>query len=145
MQFDNVRILTTRFPETFAFYRDVLGLRPTWGEATGNFASFAGADGAVRVGLFKRELMPQAAGQEPGAARQDGAALIFKVDDVDAALRQAAARGGEVVAAAEDRPDWGIRAGHLRDPDGQLLELFAPLAKSAWSERLNREDARLKK
>lgn len=25
-------------------------------------------------------------------------------------------------------PDWGIRTAHLRDPDGHLIELDAPLA-----------------
>ena len=30
IRFDNMRLLVTRFDETFVFYRDVLGLAPTW-------------------------------------------------------------------------------------------------------------------
>jgi lactoylglutathione lyase len=123
----------------------VLGLKPTWGDEKGNFASFAAGDGAVTMGLFKRELMVQAIGGTEGTGQRDSAALVFKVDDVDAVLKHAAAQGAVVVSLGENRPDWGIRAGHLRDPDGQLLELFSPLPKSAWSDRLKSEDARFNK
>ena len=35
-----------------------------------------------------------------------------------------------------DRPDWGIRVAHLRDPDGNLVELSRRLPRDEWSEEL---------
>jgi predicted enzyme related to lactoylglutathione lyase len=51
--------------------------------------------------------------------------LVFKVDDVDTAVKVVTQYGGTVVAEAQDRPQWGpnLRTAHLRDPEGNLLEL----------------------
>ena len=46
LKLDNVRLLVTKFDETFAFYRDVVGLKPTSGKPGDNYASFVFADGA---------------------------------------------------------------------------------------------------
>src|ERR1051326_6387567 len=85
IKFDNVRLLVTRFDETFAFYRDVLGLKPTWGKPGDNYASFAFPGGA-QIALFRRSLMADAVGTsaQPSTRReQDTSALILSVDDVD--------------------------------------------------------------
>ena len=37
-RFDNVRLLVTRFDETYAFYQGVLDLKPTWGKPGDNYA-----------------------------------------------------------------------------------------------------------
>jgi predicted enzyme related to lactoylglutathione lyase len=48
------------------------------------------------------------------------------VDDVDAAV----GRLGEcVVHAPVDQPEWGGRVAYLRDPSGNLLELFQELPR----------------
>ena len=62
MRLDNVRLLTTRFPAMFAFYRDVMQLQVTWGEPGGDFASFADVNGTTGIGLFTRPLMAEAVG-----------------------------------------------------------------------------------
>ena len=37
-------------------------------------------------------------------------------------------------------PDWGLRVAHLRDPDGNLLELFQDLPKDQWSASLHDDE-----
>src|SRR6478672_11493191 len=93
--FDNVRLLVSRFDETFVFYRDVLGLKPTWGKPGENYASFAFPGGA-QIALFRKSLMADAVGTsgQPSTRReQDTAALILSVDDVDAVYARLKAAG----------------------------------------------------
>jgi catechol 2,3-dioxygenase-like lactoylglutathione lyase family enzyme len=130
LKFDNVRLLVTRFDETYAFYRDVLGLKPTWGKPGENYASFAFPDGG-EIAIFRRSLMADAVGtaQRPSTRQeQDTAVLILTVDDVDALY--ARLKGAvEFTNAPTDKPVWGIRAAHFRDPDGNLIEVFSALRK----------------
>jgi predicted enzyme related to lactoylglutathione lyase len=64
----------------------------------------------------------------PAVARaRDGFCLVFGVGDVNATWAAMTAAGGTGVAGPTDRPDWGIRTAHLRDPDGNLVEINAPL------------------
>ncbi len=51
--------------------------------------------------------------------------LVCRVDAVDAALAVSLEHGGTLVVGATDRPQWGpnLRTAHLRDPDGNLIEL----------------------
>ena len=130
LKFDNMRLLVTRFDEAYAFYKDVLGLKPTWGKPGENYASFA-FPGGGEIAIFRRSLMADAVGTAPRPstrAEQDTAALILTVDDVDAFY--ARLKGAvEFTNAPGDRPAWGIRAAHFRDPDGNLIEVFSPMKK----------------
>jgi lactoylglutathione lyase len=130
LKFDNVRLLVTRFDETYAFYRDVLGLKPTWGKPGENYASFT-FPGGGGIAIFRRSLMADAVGT---AARpstrheQDTAAVILSVDDVDALYGRL--KGViDFTNAPTDQPAWGIRAAHFRDPDGNLIEVFSAIRK----------------
>jgi catechol 2,3-dioxygenase-like lactoylglutathione lyase family enzyme len=131
LKFDNVRLLVTRFDETYAFYRDVLGLKPTWGKPGENYASFAFSGGA-QIAIFRRSLMADAVGTaaKPSTrTEQDTAALVIAAEDVDALYAKLKGSGVEFTGAPVDQPAWGIRAAHFRDPDGNLLEVFSPLKK----------------
>ncbi|RBY81393.1 extradiol dioxygenase [Blastococcus sp. TF02-09] len=52
--------------------------------------------------------------------------LSLEVPDVDAALVRVPALGGEATSGANDMP-WGQRVAHVRDPDGNALNLTQPL------------------
>jgi catechol 2,3-dioxygenase-like lactoylglutathione lyase family enzyme len=130
LKFDNMRLLVTRFDETYAFYRDVLGLKPTWGKPGENYASFA-FPGGGEIAIFRRSMMADAVGTaaRPSTRQeQDTAVLILTVDDVDA-LYARLKRAVEFTNVPADRPAWGIRAAHFRDPDGNLIEVFSPIRK----------------
>lgn len=131
IKFDNVRLLVARFDETFVFYRDVLGLKSTWGKPGENYASFA-FPGGGQIAIFRRALMADAVGTASHPAtrhEQDTAALILSVDDVDALYASLKSAGVEFADGPKDQVAWSIRAMHFRDPDGNLIEVFSPLKK----------------
>ena len=138
MQLIQVRLLVSDFAGCFRFYRDLLGLQPTWGNETDTYASFnTGTD--VALALFDKAEMAAAVGAAslPASAQaQDTVAFIFEVEDVDAIFQQIKQKGTQFVTDPQDHADWGIRTAHLRDPDGNLTELFTEMPRSEWSEDL---------
>ena len=56
-----------------------------------------------------------------------GTALVFFVGDVDVACFKLKKRGVAFVTEPFDRPDWGIRVAHFRDPNGNLIEINGEL------------------
>jgi lactoylglutathione lyase len=111
MRLTHVRVLVDDFAASYHFYRDVLGLETAWPD-DGGYAEFAAGEG-VMLAILPRAEMPEA--QAP--------VLCFDVDDVDSAAGRFRERGGAVAAEPQDRPEWGLRLAHVRDPDGVLLEL----------------------
>jgi catechol 2,3-dioxygenase-like lactoylglutathione lyase family enzyme len=116
--------LVTDFPACFRFYRDVLGLTSEFGDESGVYADFA--VGHAKIALFKRELMAESVStsEKPADAdSQDRAAVIVAVPDVDVIHETLDTRGASFVNLPHDRSDWGVRCLHLRDPDGNLIEI----------------------
>lgn len=140
MKFDRSRLLVVNFSECFRFYRDAIGLKVTWGNENDSYASFANQDGEeIVLALFTRQTMAETVGADhlpTDVQTQDRVALIFHVDDVDAEADRMQARGIQLVAGPKDFPGWGIRSVYLRDPDGNLLELYSDLESGEWTEGL---------
>lgn len=83
------------------------------------------------IGLFRRDFMAGivGAGHLPAqAAAQDAVALVLAVKDVDAAAAELQARGAHFVTEPHDQVEWFLRVAHLRDPDGNLIEINTPLS-----------------
>ena len=116
MRLTHVRLLVDDFSACFDYYRETLGLEPTFGDRDGPYASF-GTDGAS-LSIFTREGQAETVALR-GAG--DSTVVPLEVDDVDAA---AAMRG---LPEPTSRPDWGIRVTYTRDPAGNLLELYTPI------------------
>lgn len=140
MKFDHPRLLVVKFAECFLFYRDVIGLKVTWGHENDNYASFANQEEPeVVLALFTRQAMAETVGADhlpTDTQAQDRVALVFEVDDVDVEADRIQARGIQLVAGPKDFQGWGIRSAYLRDPDGNLLELYADLDRKEWTEGL---------
>jgi predicted enzyme related to lactoylglutathione lyase len=84
--------------------------------------------GEVVLGLFQRDLMGQMIGAElPTPTGSDAAVMTFAVDDVDEAARALRERGAQLVSGPKDYEVAFLRVAHLRDPDGNLIEINAPL------------------
>jgi lactoylglutathione lyase len=119
MRFSQARLLVDDFASAFRFYRDTLGLAGAFGDESSGYASFDTGSGSVAI--FER------AGQGDVVelrAPGDSTLLVLEVDDVDAAVARLEAH---VVRAPVDQPDWGGRVAYLRDPSGNLIELFQSL------------------
>ncbi|MCI4340272.1 MAG: VOC family protein [Thermoplasmata archaeon] len=129
LEFSNVRILVRDFAASWNFYRDVLGLTPGVGDARGPYAEFLW-EGNARVGLFDRSIMALAVARraDPDPELSVGAfALILRTTDVDRTYADLVRRGVPFLQPPTDRTDWHLRAAHLADPDGNIIELYSEL------------------
>ena len=124
LKFTHTRLLVSDVQACLHFYRDVLGFEVLWTDEEGNYASFKTGD--VVLALNRQDSMAAAVGtadKPPSAACQDKVALIMAVEDMDAVYRQLRERGVTFVTDPLDRPNWGLRTAHFRDPDGNLIEI----------------------
>jgi len=129
------RLLAGNFAETFRFYREVVGLPTTYPpDAAGPYAEFD-LGGDKYLGLFDRALMLEAVGRPADSERtQDVHAMMcISVEDVDDEARRLQALGVELVGPPADHEPWGMRTAYVRDPEGNLVELYGPLGTAAPS------------
>lgn len=127
----HIRLLTTDFTATFKFYHEVMALEHHEGASEGPYAEFKA--GNVILALFPRDLMAGVVGTGDKPAQSDGQDMIcaiFDVDNVDAVFERMREAGAHVVTMPEDRPGWGIRTAHFRDPSGNLIEITQELSTS---------------
>ena len=121
MRFSQARLLVDDFAEAFRFYRDTLGFVRAFGDESSSYASFDTGSGMVAI--FERGGQAEVVELRPPG---DSTLLVLEVDDVDAAVARLAAH---VAREPVDKPDWGGRVAYLRDPSGNLIELFQPLPR----------------
>src|SRR5690554_997976 len=133
---NNVRLLIDDFDACFRFYSEKLGLECTCGSLCEVYASF-------NIGLpsglarFKSDLMADAVGTSrlPAHTGKDKAVIVIRVDDLDKTYAQLLEKGVSFIDTPTNVPNWGIRTVHLRDPAGNLLELFHELPEE-WDKSL---------
>ncbi|WP_394218767.1 VOC family protein [Halobacillus trueperi] len=123
MNLTHVRLLVDDYQTCFYFYRDTLGFEVMWGDEHSNYADFTFE--GVTLGVFERKQMVDALGTvyNKNEAREDRAALIFKVDDVEETYQTWKDKVPFITKPVEQK-DWGIKVAHFRDPDGNLLEIY---------------------
>lgn len=54
--------------------------------------------------------------------------LAFNVADVDGVCAATEAGGGKVLRPGEDRPEHGVRAAVVADPEGHIIEIVGPMS-----------------
>lgn len=138
MEMYGLRLLVTKFDECFSFYSSTLGLTKTWGEKGGSYASFNLGKG-VALSIYNSDLMAQAIGNEEKTlplGYREKSALILHVDNVDAVFSSLSNNGVAFITEPKDMTGWGIRACHLHDPEGNLIEIFTELPKEKWNKDL---------
>jgi predicted enzyme related to lactoylglutathione lyase len=124
----HTRLLVDDYVGCFRFYHDVLELEPTFGNEETNYADFRAGDGAFA--LFLRAEMEAAVGDPPelrAGVERDRVVLVFGVPDLERTAATLAEKGVVFATPIVEHPEWGIRTLHLRDPDGNLVELNVPL------------------
>ncbi len=119
MKFASVRLATNRFDALVAFYARLSGTEPV--RLAPEFAELR-LDGGAVVAISSEALIRQFNHGAAVAAANRSAILEFEVDDVDAV--QAACADVEPVMTPTVMP-WGNRAMLLRDPDGNLVNVFS--------------------
>ena len=126
MNLISLRIITADPKALAAFYEAVTGITPTW--FTPDFAELATPSGTLAIAstatlaLFGDKIARPAA----------NASVIveFITDDVDADFVRLAAQNFVFEQQPTTMP-WGNRSALLRDPDGNLVNLFTPVSAQA--------------
>jgi hypothetical protein len=108
------------------FYEEVLGLPRISTPPEVAFFEL----GKTWLALYPRELLAADAGVPASGSGFPGFSLAHNVRsaaEVDALLKEVAAKGGRIVKPGQ-RADWGGYTGYFADPDGFLWEV-------AWNQQ----------
>ncbi|MFI5688525.1 VOC family protein [Streptomyces sp. NPDC051636] len=122
MELAQVRLLVTDFAACYRFYAEVLGLKPQSGATEGPYEKFSPATGSAGIALQDRSMMAAVLDELGDSATGHRSLVVLRVDDLDAYCAEITDRGATLLhgpAAMTER----MRVAHLKDPEGNLVEL----------------------
>lgn len=122
MELAQVRLLVTDFAACYRFYAEVLGLKPQSGSAEGPYEKFSPAIGSAGIALQDRSMMAQVLGELGESATGHRSLVVLRVDGLDEYCAQITARGAELLHGPAPMTDR-MRVAHLKDPEGNVVEL----------------------
>lgn len=102
------------------FYEEVLGVASIGSE---DYVELRTGGSTLSLSSKRSVDLFNAAAAEPAANRS--VILDFQVEDVDGERSRLSGLVGEFVLEPTDQP-WGNRSMLFRDPDGNLINVFAP-------------------
>ncbi|MGW7067530.1 VOC family protein [Streptomyces sp. NPDC054855] len=122
MELAQVRLLVSDFSACYRFYADILGLKPQSGAVHGPYEKFSPAVGSAGIALQDRSMMARLLDELDESATGHRSLVVLRVDDLDAYCGQIVGRGGVIAQGPAPLTDR-MRAAHLKDPEGNLVEL----------------------
>lgn len=125
-----IRLLVKDFRKSVSFYKNQLELPISLYEEDMEYALFD--TGETKIELLPRNVMAGGVGEENkpvDAETQSSFLFQFKVEDVDKAYKHLREKDITFVNEPHDRTEWGARIAHLRDPDGNLIEIYTMLRR----------------
>lgn len=122
MELAQVRLLVTDFGACYRFYAEVLGLKPQSGAAQGPYEKFSPAVGSAGIALQDRAMMARVLGELGESATGHRSLVVLRVDDLDAYCARIVSRGAVLLHGPAPMTDR-MRVAHLKDPEGNLVEL----------------------
>jgi uncharacterized glyoxalase superfamily protein PhnB len=126
MKLDAVTVTSGDLAATAKFY-ELLGFRFPAFPADAKHLEPITAEGEVRLMIDDRGLMTSITGKEPTPSSHSSFAIKCGAPaEVDAAVANIRAAGFAIVKEPWDA-FWGQRYAIVSDPDGYMVDLFAPL------------------
>ena len=126
MKLTYTRIITEDVPALTTFYEQVLGSQADYApETRDDYVQIATPAGATLAICSHRSVERYAPGMTEPCVNQS-VILDVQVEDVDREHRRLQSVVTDWVLAPTDQP-WGNRSALLRDPDGNIINLFAPI------------------
>lgn len=122
MEFAQVRLLVSDFAACYRFYADVLGLKPQSGAEQGPYEKFSPATGSAGIAIQDRAMMAEVLGELGATANGHRSLVALRVDDLDTMCARITAHGVALVNGPAPMADR-MRVAHLKDPEGNLVEL----------------------
>ena len=126
MDLVSIRLITADVPALVKFYELVTGAEAQW--ANESFAELA--VGSATLAIAGTQTVQLFGPGTAEAAANRSAIVEFLVDDVDARHAQLTGQVDSFVNEPTTMP-WGNRSLLLRDPDGNLVNLFTPVTPAA--------------
>jgi catechol 2,3-dioxygenase-like lactoylglutathione lyase family enzyme len=126
MDFTSIRLITADVPRLVAFYERLTGVPARWGNEV--FAELSVGSATLAIAGVQTVPLFGPGSAEPAANRSS--IVEFLVDDVDARYADLSGWTRDVVNEPTTMP-WGNRSLLLRDPDGNLVNLFTPVTPAA--------------
>ncbi len=126
MNLVSIRLITDDIRHLVGFYERVLGASAVW--SNDDFAEFRTASGTLAIGSTRTVALFGEGAARP--ADNHTAIIEFIVEDVDSLFDGLESWVTAVVARPTDMP-WGNRSLLVRDPDGNLINLFTPVTERA--------------
>ena len=122
----SLRVITEDVARLVAFYELLTGIPATW--STPDFAELRTAVGTLAIGSTRTVALLGTGTGRPA----DGHPVLleFLVEDVDADHARLQPSAPDFVGEPTTMP-WGNRSLLVRDPDGNLVNLFTPVTAEA--------------
>ncbi|MBB4124950.1 putative enzyme related to lactoylglutathione lyase [Xanthomonas translucens] len=124
MKFAYTRLITEDVPSLASFYEKLLGAVPK-----GNDDYVELRPGGAILAITSRKAASSLHGGAWSAGANGSAILEFEVDDVDAEQARIDVLVTDWLQQPKDMP-WGNRSMLFRDPDGNPINFFNPIAKA---------------
>ncbi|MGW1000652.1 VOC family protein [Streptomyces sp. NPDC002520] len=122
MELAQIRLLVSDFPACYRFYADVLGLKPQSGATGGPYEKFSPHAGSAGIALQDRSAMAEVLSELGETATGHRSLVVLRVDGLDAYCAEITARGATVLHGPVPMAER-LRVAHLKDPEGNLVEL----------------------
>jgi predicted enzyme related to lactoylglutathione lyase len=126
MNLRSLRIITEDINRLVGFYEKVTGLTAKW--HTEDFAEIGTASCMLAIGSTKTLALFGDKIAEPAANKS--VIIEFLVDDVDKSYELVKDTTEDILQQPVTMP-WGNRSILFRDPDGNLINFFAPVTPEA--------------
>jgi catechol 2,3-dioxygenase-like lactoylglutathione lyase family enzyme len=118
----NTCLITNDVKRLVEFYEPILVLKAKrFGEDYAEFSTGVGV-----LAIFSEEAQEKYIPGSTEAARNKSMVLQFRVADVDQEYRRLQSLVKTWVKPPTTQP-WGIRSIYFRDPDGNLVDFYAPI------------------
>ena|SRR5215472_1088916 len=122
MKLAHARIVTRDVPALVKFYREITGISPA--VLNEIYAEFETSGTTLAISSQRAMDLHGAGATTPATNRST--ILDFEVEDVDRERARLGGIVGEFVLEPTNQP-WGNRSMLFRDPDGNLINFFAPV------------------
>ena len=123
MKFAYTRLITEDVPSLATFYEKILGVT-----GTGDDSYVELHPGGAILAIASRKAASFMHGGEWSASADRSVILEFEVDDVDAERARIGPAVTDWLQEPKDMP-WGNSSMLFRDPDGNPINFFKPIAK----------------
>jgi lactoylglutathione lyase len=125
MKLNYIRLLTNNFSEMIDFYQNKLSMNLTHKNDNAEYAEFELSNAAISI--YNRDNMAKALGMEIAPAVhecQDKKMIVIMVEDLNQTYQMLSKKNITFLMAPTNRPEWGTKTMHFRDPDGNIIEMY---------------------